>query len=174
MPTISKTALLSGAAKDDALGADGDFTFTINDLLANDPGGAVKLNIDTQFFFGDTAADQANQAQYLINHGITDNHNGTYTISSTATDFSYFEQIGNKGTWSEAHVDVTAPAPVSHVGASLFAEDFDGRGAYELVSQSVRLDVTDSGDTDTNGWTGTTSVQFTMALESPALPETTG
>ena len=28
------------------------FTFTIADLLGNDPGGAAKVNVDTQFFFG--------------------------------------------------------------------------------------------------------------------------
>ena len=35
--------------------SNGDFTFTIADLLANDPGGAAKVNVNTQFFFGDTA-----------------------------------------------------------------------------------------------------------------------
>ena len=44
-----------------------------------------------------------------IAHGITDNHDGTYTIKVDAEDFSYFVQIGNKGTWSQADVDVTAP-----------------------------------------------------------------
>ena len=33
----SKSAPLSGAAKDDAVGLNGDYTFTIADLLANDP-----------------------------------------------------------------------------------------------------------------------------------------
>ena len=36
---------------------------------------------------------------------------GTYTHWSGATDFQYFVQIGNKGTWSQADVDVTAPEP---------------------------------------------------------------
>jgi len=130
MPTspTSKSALISGAAKDDALGQDGDFTFTINDLLANDPGGAAKLGAG-QFFFGDTAEDRLHQDTYLANHGITDNHNGTYTIQDDAIDFNYFVQIGNKGTWSEAHVDVTAPEPVQptyHTGEALFIENFDG------------------------------------------------
>jgi hypothetical protein len=57
----TKSALLSGAAKDDAVGLDGDFTFTINDLLANDPGGAAKVDVTKQFLFGTTKADWDNQ-----------------------------------------------------------------------------------------------------------------
>jgi hypothetical protein len=79
--------------------------------------------------FGDTAADQNNQAKYLADHHILNNGDGTYTLQAGATDFNYFVQIGNKGTWSEAHVDVTAPEPV-HVptyqaGDALFVENFD-------------------------------------------------
>jgi hypothetical protein len=121
----TRSALLSGAAKNDMLGQDGDFIFNINDLLANDPGGAAKVDITKQFFFGDTAADQANQGAYLTAHGITDNHDGTFTIGAGATDFNYFVQIGNKGTWSTASVDVTAPVPVPHAGDALFTENFD-------------------------------------------------
>jgi hypothetical protein len=123
----TKSALLSGAAKDDAVGGDGDCTFTIQDLLANDPGGAAKVDVGTQFFFGSTAADQADQAGYLLDHGITDNGDGTYTVKAGATDFDYFVQIGNKGTWSTAHVDVTAPEPAceAHAGDLLFQENFD-------------------------------------------------
>jgi hypothetical protein len=114
----------NNAAKDDAVGLNGDYTFTIEDLLANDPGGAAKVDIATQFFFGSTPEDQANQAQYLSDHGITDNGDGTYTLTPGATDFQYFVQIGNKGTWSVADVDVTAPVP--HLGDLLFEENFDG------------------------------------------------
>jgi hypothetical protein len=119
----SKSATQSGAAKDDILGADGHFTFSISDLLANDPGGAAKVDITKQFFFGDTAADQAN-AGYLAAHGITDNGNGTYTIEVGGRDFNYFVQIGNKGTWSQGAVDVTAPEPPvdTHHNGNLVAE----------------------------------------------------
>jgi len=112
MPTspTSKSALQSGAAKDDAVGLHGDYTFTIADLLGNDPGGAAKVDVSKQFFFG-SAADQFHQAEYLACHGIVDNGNGTYTLTSDAIDFDYMVQIGNKGTWSQAHVDVTAPVP---------------------------------------------------------------
>ena len=119
----SQSALKSGAAKDDALGGDGDFTFSVADLLANDPGGAAKVNVGTQFFFGDIASDQGKQAEYLSAHHITNNGDGTFTLGN-ATDFSYFVQIGNKGTWSKADVDVTAPVP--HAGNELFSENFDG------------------------------------------------
>jgi hypothetical protein len=122
----SKSALLSGAAKDDAIGQDGDFTFTIQDLLANDPGGAAKVDVTKQFFFGDTAADQADQAGYMASHGITyDAETKTYTVAD-GLDFNYFVQIGNKGTWSTTYVDV-ADAPVEpHAGALLFEENFEG------------------------------------------------
>ena len=57
----SKSALTSGAADEDTVGLDGDFVFTVKDLLANDPGGAAKVSIEKQFFFGDTADDRLNQ-----------------------------------------------------------------------------------------------------------------
>jgi hypothetical protein len=127
----SNSVPVNNAAKDDAVGLNGDYTFTIADLLANDPGGAAKISTTTQFFFGDTAADRADQAGYLAAHGITDNHDGTYTITADGIDFSYFVQIGNKGTWSQGDVDVTAPEVViePHEGGPLFVENFDGYGA---------------------------------------------
>ena len=64
----SKSAPLSNAAKDDALGHDGDFTFTIADLLANDAGGARA----STFFFG-AGLDQDDQAAYMADHGIIAN-----------------------------------------------------------------------------------------------------
>ena len=110
----SKSALTSGAAKDDHVGDNGDYVFTIADLLGNDPGGAAKVDVHKQFLFGTTQADWADQVGYLAKHGITDNGDGTFTINAGATDFQYMVQIGNKGTWSTAYVDVTAPpkAPV--------------------------------------------------------------
>ena len=143
--TTSQSALKSGAAKDDALGADGTFTFSISDLLANDPGGAAKVSLATQFFFGDTAADQADQAGYLPAHGITDNGDGTYTLESNATDFNYFVQIGNKGTWSTAAVDVTAPLHAPSAGEVLFQENFDG------YTNAPQFGVVDLGATP-NAW----------------------
>jgi hypothetical protein len=131
---------------DDAVGLNGDFTFTIEDLLANDPGGAAKVDVDTQFFFGSTPEDQADQAGYLADHGITDNGDDTYTITGDGTDFRYFVQIGNKGTWSIADVDVTAPP---HAGDLLFSENFDG--------YIDNADHPDWGLIDLNaenGWTG--------------------
>ena len=124
----TRSATTSGAAKDDAVGLNGD-TFSIADLLANDPGGAAKISVDTQFRFGTTQEDWDDQEAYLADHGITDNGDGTFTINGGATDFQYMVQIGNKGTWSTADVDVTAPEPVvepePHAGDLLFSEDFD-------------------------------------------------
>ena len=87
----SKSAPLSNAAKDDALGSDGDFTFTIADLLANDAGGA-KANT---FFFGSGDNGGLTQAQYMSAHGIVANLDGSYT--ATGGDFEYSVQIG-RGT----------------------------------------------------------------------------
>lgn len=137
------------------MGADGNFTFSIADLLANDPGGAAKVDITKQFFFGDTAADQANQAQYLADHGIINNGDGTYTITSDAIDFNYFVQIGNKGTWSTASVDVTAPIPVEHQGAELFSENFDNLSGSQIVDPASNTVVAMTTDLAQNGWTGT-------------------
>lgn len=162
MPTspTSKSALQSGAAKDDHVGGGGDFTFTIADLLGNDPGGAAKVDVHTQFFFGSTAADQADQAGYLSAHGIHDNGNGTFTLLSGAdiNDFDYFVQIGNKGTWSQAHVTVDdrpdAPPPEPHAGDLLFEENFDtygnlDHGSYGTVNLSQGPS---SGPSVGHGW----------------------
>jgi hypothetical protein len=81
----TQSAQLSGAAKDDVVGLNGDFNFTIADLLANDPGAVAKLNLSSQFFFGNitdyNSAGQvvngiptiAAQKTYLAAHGITAN-----------------------------------------------------------------------------------------------------
>src|SRR5262245_61921047 len=134
----SKSAPLSNAAKDDVLGADGNFTFKISDLLANDAGGANKSG--TAFFFG-TAQDQFHQAEYMAAHGIHDNGDGTYTRTSGAFDFDYSVQIGNKGTWSSAHVDVTAPVPAPHLGNALFTENFDGYDSTSIIDPSTNTAV---------------------------------
>jgi len=168
----SKSALLSGAAKDDVLGADGNFTFSIADLLANDPGGAAKVDITKQFFFGDTAADQANQSAYLTAHGIIDNHDGTYTIGAGALDFNYFVQIGNKGTWSQAAVDVTAPVP--HAGAELFTENFDNLSGTQIVDLASNTVVAMTTDLAQNGWTGTGGHSEVSASGYQNIDSTTG
>jgi hypothetical protein len=169
----SRSALLSGAAKDDTLGADGSFTFSIADLLANDPGGAAKVDVGTQFFFGDTAADQANQAQYLLDHGITDNGDGTYTITSGGEDFNYFVQIGNKGTWSTASVDVTAPDVVidPHSGDALFTENFDGYEGFEYQASGDHWQSTNL--TEASGWTGPTAAGSELGSDGYLAVETT-
>jgi hypothetical protein len=138
----SKSASNSNAAKDDALGVDanGHVTFTIAQLLANDAGGANKLGVG-QFFFGSGHDNDSPLAQqlYMTTHGIIDNHDGTYTAA--LGDFDYSVQIGNKGTWSTAHVDV---AP--HAGGNLFTENFDG------YTNAPQFDVVDLHTK--NDWSG--------------------
>ncbi|MDQ0324084.1 hypothetical protein QO002_006291 [Pararhizobium capsulatum DSM 1112] len=162
----SPSALINNAAKDDVVGLNGDFNFTISDLLANDPGGAAKVNIGTQFFFGDSAPAAGipsigDQVSYLAAHGITAHLNAagtafvSFDIGESATDINYFVQIGNKGTWSQAHVDVSAPDPVvvPHLGGNLFTENFDNIPAEHVwvasgsVWQQVDLNAA-------HGWTG--------------------
>ena len=149
--TGNGTLVLSVRVTARGLGDDGVFTFTIADLLANDPGGAAKVDVTKQFFFGSTAADQANQAGYLTAHGITNNGDGTFTIQAGATDFSYFVQIGNKGTWSQADVDVTAPVP--QLGDRLFTEDFDHTPISTFNSNGAWASATI--DLEAEGWAGT-------------------
>ena len=149
-PTTN-SALLSGAAKDDAVGLSGN-TFTIDDLLANDPKAAAKVDLNGQFFFGDSAADQNTalnpnaQRDYLAAHHIekiSEDNGGTYQINAGATDFNYFAQMGNKGTWSKAHVDV------AHEGADLFTENFDD---YAANANPTYLSW-EAVDLTTHGWT---------------------
>ena len=87
-------------------------------------------------------ADKDNQAAYLIDHGITDNENGTFTIDGGGTDFDYFVQIGNKGTWSTAHVDVTAPsrtrATISSPRTSTATPIFSNTSTRRATSCSLR------------------------------------
>ena len=175
--TVSKSALLSGAAEGRRLGrgrrlSRSPLMICSPTIPAGRPS-SISIRNSSSATRPRTRPTRRSVPDQPRHHRQPQRH--LHHLAVTATDFSYFEQIGNKGTWSEAHVDAHGTALRCRTsGPACSAEDFDGRGAYELVSQSVRLDVTDSGDTDTNGWTGTTSVQFTMALESPALPETTG
>ena len=112
----TKSAPLSGAAKDDVVGLNGDFNFTIADLLDNDPGGAAKVNVTKQFFFGDSTG-----RWWHPDHRLTGrlppsarHHRApqcrpeafvSFDIRVGATDIKYFVQIGNKGTWSQADVE---------------------------------------------------------------------
>lgn len=91
--STTQSALLSGAAKDDVVGLNGDYIFTVKDLLANDPGGAAKLDLTTQFFFGDAGSTTqfADQAAYMAAHGITkisDLDGGTYQINALLRHFT--------------------------------------------------------------------------------------
>ena len=143
-----KSAPLSNAARDDVLGADGTYTFSIADLLGNDAGGARPGT----FFFG-SGEDQNNQVQYMLDHGITKNGDGTYTLTSDANDFKYSVQIGNKGTWSTADVDVTAPDPVDASSGDFvgllppppptYIDEY-GRGNFSGSDKSIDLDLTTS------------------------------
>jgi hypothetical protein len=153
-------AATNNAAKDDVVGLNGDYDFTIKDLLANDPGGANK---NGNFFFGDSAGDQAKQAQYLADHHITkisDVDGGTYHVDAGATDFNYFVQIGGNGTWSEAHVHVAGtPAPVDthHVGDQIAKWDFedtsvtDARGYQQVSAPNGWFNVSDYAEQNNLG-----------------------
>jgi hypothetical protein len=127
----SKSAIVNSAAKDDTVGGDFDngfYTFTLNDLLANDPGGANK---NGNLFFG---SDPIKQADYMTLHGITKisgEDGGTYTVKA-GMDFDYSVQMGNKGTWSTAHVDVAdaPPPPAGQLGEEIARWNFEDTAAY--------------------------------------------
>ena len=166
---ISQSATVNNAAKDDVLGNDGVYHYTYTEmlakLLANDPGGANKLA--DHFFFGSTAPANggvpsvATQAAYLEGLGIHSHLNAdgsfaSFDVGVGAQDFDYFVQMGNKGTWSEAHVDVTAPVPVAHLGPELFSENFDHGSNYTSIYDPANGNEV-AGLTDLNtvsGWTG--------------------
>ena len=143
----SKQVSINNAAKDDLLGNDGVFHFTYDELvahvLANDPGSAGKSG---GFFFGDAAfaalADHSVDAQigYLKNTVGFDYNEQTkvFTIDSDTKDFSYFVQMGNKGTWSQANVDVQGQPPeppkdTHHLGDQIAKWDFEDTDAYPQV-----------------------------------------
>ena len=70
----------------------------------------------------------ADQINYLAQHGITNDGRRQLHHHAGATDFNYFVQIGNKGTWSEAAVDVKAPPPpvdTHHAGDQIAKWDFE-------------------------------------------------
>jgi hypothetical protein len=150
---ISQSATVNNAAKDDVLGNDGVYHYTYAEmlakLLANDPGGANKLA--DHFFFGSTAPANggvptvATQAAYLEGLGIHSHLNAdgsfaSFDVGVGAQDFDYFVQMGNKGTWSEAHVDVSGPDP--HLGPALFTENFDGyNSSVQQTYQDGGVDV---------------------------------
>jgi hypothetical protein len=162
----SKPTPINNAAKDDAVGQDGDFTFTVADLLANDPGGAAKVSVATQFLFGSTQWDYDHQSEYLDAHGIIANDDGTFTLTEDAIDFKYSVQIGNKGTWSVADVDVTAPPCEPSAGEVLFSENFDEDGgtryydpAYATVENPTGF-VFEATNLDAYGWTGAANTEL--------------
>jgi hypothetical protein len=123
----SKSAPLSNAAKDDVLGSDGVFTFKISDLLANDAGGAKA----SSFFFGSGDNGGLSQADYMSAHGIVQNPDGSYT--ATGGDFEYSVQIGNKGTWSTAHVDV------AHLSGTELLQKLEFRAGRDLPGREWQL-----------------------------------
>jgi hypothetical protein len=136
----SKQVPINNAAKDDLLGNDGIFHFTYDELvahvLANDPGSAGKSG---GFFFGNAAMaagdhSMAAQIAYLTSDAVGLNYkDGVFTIDADTHDFSYFVQMGNKGTWSQANVDVTTPPPpldTHHLGAEIAKWDFEDTAAY--------------------------------------------
>jgi len=130
-----------GDAKTDTIGAGGNYTFKIADLLAND----VNAKAGT-FFFGD-GLDALKQAEYIAAHGITKNADGSFTATA-GIDFEYSVLTG-KGfnlSYSSGDVDVKA-AP--HAGAVLFSENFDGYG--DLAGGSYG-----KVNLATNGWTAGT------------------
>lgn len=161
---IAKSATINNAAKDDVVGLNGDYSFTISDLLANDPGGAAKNDVTKQFFFGsigDYTTDQIvngiptidAQKDYLAAHHISYNETFTeFTINHDSTDIQYMVQMGNKGTWSLADVDVNVPAIEPHAGNLLFSENFDSYSGEDHGSWSgVNLGVGGWANTEGTG-----------------------
>jgi hypothetical protein len=86
----------------------------------------------------------------LAKHGITTEDGVTFHINPGATDFQYMVQIGNKGTWSAANVDVTAPA---HAVGSLFSENFDGYAGDVIESNGTPVAEVTNLNT-ASGWVG--------------------
>jgi hypothetical protein len=159
---------INNAAKDDTVGS----TFTISDLLANDPGGAAKIDLATQFFFGDSPDDQDAQAAYMAAHGITQNADGSFTVAAGYDEFSYYVQIGNKGTWSTGDVTVEHDVVVEpHVGDALFTENFDGYEGFEYQASGDHWQSTNLNEA--SGWVGPTAGGSELGSDGYLAVETT-
>jgi len=162
-----KQVPINGAAKDDTVTG----SFTIAELLSNDPGGAAKVDITKQFFFGDSADDQteAGQLAYRALHGIEEDGNGGFTATS---DFSYFVQIGNKGTWSTGDVTVIPDVVIEpHTGDALFTENFDGYEGFEYQASGDHWQSTNLNTA--SGWEGPTAVVSELGSDGYLAVETT-
>jgi hypothetical protein len=171
----------SGTTDNDVVGANGNYTFTIAQLLQND----VNAKAST-FFFGD-GLDALKQTEYMAAHHITDNHNGTYTAAAGFDfDYSVWTGKGLCGSFSNADVDVKdAPPPVvGHLGGSLFSESFENVPASSVVSYidgsyngTASQTVAVVADFGVNGWTGAghTELVFDGSLLNDAVnPATSG
>jgi hypothetical protein len=141
----------NGNAKDDVIGngLSHSYTFTIADLLAND----VNAKAST-FFFGD-GLDALKQAKYMADHGIVDNHNGTYTATA-GHDFEYsvFTTSGKcGGAYSVADVDVKDFVP--HQGNLLFADSFENYTNVQTSDASGGWKAVDLSKGNPGGWSST-------------------
>lgn len=127
----SRSALVNGAAKDDAVVLTEDHTFTLAQLLANDPRCAKFVS-----FTGD---------------GISyDPETHIFTASDDATGFDYVIRMAN-GTYSHAHVDLEQPeVEEAQAGGSLFLENF---GSYTTTDGFAVVDLSTGGWTSTGGAT---------------------
>ncbi|MCK1590331.1 hypothetical protein [Bradyrhizobium sp. 169] len=130
---------------DDEIGQNGDYTFTGQDLLANDH---LPRGENIMFAFGlNPEATWNTQVAYLRDHGIIYNPTGNnFFVTYEATDFQYSVSVAGGATavgharndFSHAFVatvDVTAPPkpPTPHAGDLLFSENFDNFGQTSTV-----------------------------------------
>jgi hypothetical protein len=146
-----------------------DLTFTIRDLLANDPGGAAKLGI-SQFFFGDNASFLAQKAYLDLHHiGYDPTQTTGFTLDSVFTlnidsiDFQYMVQIGNKGTWSQGDVDVSLNTASLHQtwdfesplnsASGVVSYSAAGSDTYTFDGSAHVLTAHDDSATTVGGWT---------------------
>jgi hypothetical protein len=139
----STSALHNGAAKDDQVTLSADNTFSLADLLVNDPGSAIYCEIEgtTKVTGGDGQI-------------IYDSESMTFEVVGNVTSFEYMIRLAN-GTYSMATVTVDAYVPPCepHVGDSLFLEDFSSyvaSGPYGTFNLA------------TTGWVGGGSAEVVM------------
>jgi hypothetical protein len=159
----SQSALVNNAAKDDCLASGISGHYSVNDLLANDPGSATFVGLGS---------------------GVTLNPDGSLAIGSGVSQFEYTIRMAN-GTYSTATAYVAQPTGPELVNNGSFEVDqttsggayaaFDNLPGWTTAADSAKLEVVSAGYSgiggdghwlDTQGSPGPIDISQVLALSA--------
>ena len=136
-PSLQISDPHTGSAKDDNVTLSPTNTFTLDDILGNDPGSAI-------FQPGSIVVTGAPGSGIYYDADL-----GIFHVTGNVTSFDYMIQMAN-GSYSTATVTLDGGAGAA-AGVIRFEETFDGY--TEAMPWGY-------GDLSTNGWTGTTNAEI--------------